>query len=487
MERAKNRIAIIGGGVSGLTAAYEVNKVIQKEKLPFNLILLEKRNNAGGMVKTIEIDGHAIDVGAASFDIRREDIRPFLDELGLSSEIQYNSRGKTDRYNGYDFIFNEKPTYHGVPIRRTDFLNDHGLTFNDKLKIMINGVFHRQKRGNDLSISTSEFLEYRFCKEVASLIAYPHYPENIYGSMELCPPRFFDPNLIHLFGYSDDSLYNIEDHIEQYSDEPGKEFRLMNGMKVLVDRLREETDHYIETGKQVTGMEILDQEIILLKVNETEEIRVGSVISAIPLTESHQILDKRWKDSALIPKPIVSSMCTVLFQLHKGTITKFPNGYGFVIPKRSSFHITKTTLLNRKWSSFENSEYDYLLVEFGRRQEETLIQLDDEAIVSIIEKELIQIMGLKYTYHFARVFRWQHAVPHLKLEDRRALENITKRLDSFFNQRGIFVGGNGLRGYGLPNAIAEGKELAQLTISYMREQMREQKNNPLLVSSSNKT
>lgn len=482
MERAKNRIAVIGGGISGLTAAYEINKAIQKEKLPFNFILLERRNQIGGMVKTIETEGHSIDVGAASFDIRRGDIRPFLEELGLFSEIQYSINGKTDRYNSHDFIFNKKPTYHGIPIRRKDFLYDRGLTLQDKLKVIINGSFHKQKKSGKHSISTSQFLEYRFCKDVVSFIAYPHYPENIYGSMELCPPNFFDPNLIDLFEYPDGLLNNRDEKIESYEDKPGNEFNLLNGMRDLVERLKQTTKEYIETGKQVTGMEILDQGLVLLKVNETEEIRVGSVISSIPLTESHQILDKRWKESQLIPKPIVSSMCTIFFQFKKGTITKYPKGYGFVIPKRSSFHITKTTLLNRKWPSFKDSEYDFLLVEFGRRQEETLIQLDDEAILSIIEKELTQIMGLKNSYHFARVFRWQHAVPHLQLEDRQKLERNKYRLDSFFRQRGIFIGGNGLRGYGLPNAIAEGKELAQAAITYMREQT----DHPLLPFSSSK-
>ncbi|UJF15169.1 FAD-dependent oxidoreductase [Jeotgalibaca sp. MA1X17-3] len=326
MERAKNRIAVIGGGISGLTAAYEINKAIQKEKLPFNFILLERRNKIGGMVKTIEMEGHSIDVGAASFDIRREDIRPFLEELGLSAEIQYSISGKSDRYNGHDFIYNEKPTYHGVPIRRTGFLHDRGLTLHDKLKVIINGSFHKQKKSETYSISTSQFLEYRLCKEAATFIAYPHYPENIYGSMELCPPNFFDPNLIDLFEYSDEPLNNIKEKIEPYKDKPGNEFNLLNGMRVFVDRLKQQTEAYIETGKQVTGMEMLDQGLVLLKVNETEEIRVGSVISSIPLTESHQILDKRWKESELIPKPIVSSMCTILFQFKKERLLNFQRG-----------------------------------------------------------------------------------------------------------------------------------------------------------------
>ena len=468
MERAKKRIAIIGGGISGLTAAYEINKAIEQEKLPFQFFLLESRSKMGGIVKTLKINGDSIDVGASSFDIRREDIRSFFEELGLSSEIEYSSCGKTDQFNGHEFIYSKKPTYHGIPIRTRDILFDKGFSWIEKIKTLRNRIVNSSKEGLNTSATTMDFLEHHFSKEVATLVAYPQYSESIYGSMELCPASYFDDNLIVLFEHS--SLL-VGDLIKEYSDDLKKEYRFINGMETLVNRLLcplEES--HLEPGKRVTSIERLDEETLLLKLNETEEIRVGCVISTIPLTEMYQILDENSKKSGLIPKPSVSSMCTIFFQFPKGAIKRFPIGNGFVIPKRSSFHITKTTILNRKWPSLHHAAYDYLVVDIGRKQEETLIQLDDSTILSIIERELKQILGLKDSYLYARVFRWPQSVPHLKLQQRKELEKNSGRLDEFFRTKGIFIGGNGLRGYGLPNAIMEGKELAEAALLYMREQ-----------------
>ena len=92
MERVNRKIAIIGGGLRGLTAAYEIDKAIRDKQLPFEYMIIEERAHVGGMIRTIEVDGFAVDTGASSFDLRRADVRGFLEELGLYADIQFNIR-----------------------------------------------------------------------------------------------------------------------------------------------------------------------------------------------------------------------------------------------------------------------------------------------------------------------------------------------------------------------------------------------------------
>lgn len=469
MERARKKIAIIGSGISGLVAAYEVNKYIQKEQLPFEILLLEKRLTPGGLIKTIETEDGFVDVGASSFDIRKSDIRPFLEELGLLDQVQYSTGGKMDRFSGHEFINMDKPTYHGIPLQLKDIMHDKELSFKDKLAVIVNSSFNNMKRGTDPCITTEEFLEYRFCKEVSSLIAYPNYPENIYGSLELCPPQFFDSNLVELFEYSDSRMKMNPEELEFYMDGSGKEYTLKNGLSVLVSRLLQDVQSFIQTDKSVTEVTQIDQGIHLLKLNKNEELRVGSLISTIPLSENYHLFSKRSGNDELIPKPVRAGMGTVLFQFPKGVIGRYPHGYGFVIPKRSSYHISKAIFLNRKWPSFEHSEFDNLLIDIGRRQEDTIIELPDETILDFIEKELQEILHLDGTYHYARVYRWSNAIPHISIEERKNLIKNEAQFEKEFNSKGIFLGGNGLHGYGMKNAIREGQILAVKAIEYMKE------------------
>ena len=465
MERAKKRIAIIGGGLSGLVAAYELNKRIQQESLPFEFILLEKNTDSGGMIRTFQTEDGPVDVGASSFVLRRGDIRPLLQELGLENNIQYSIGNKMERFNNHEFVSNEKPTYHGLPLKIRDILYDKELSTSEKLKVLYNYSFYSYRNSKDPLLSTKQFLDLRFCQEVSNLIAYPNYSENIYGSMELAPPSLLDPLLLELF----ENNSSIEEKdFDKVMDGPGTEFTLVGGMSLLVNRLLEFVGKEVKTNQQLTHVERIEKGILLLTLNKKEEIRVGSIVSTVPVSELATITSEMQFISNLVPQTLNSSMGTILFQFPKGAFERTPNGYGFVVPKRSTYHITKGTFLNRKWPSFAGAKFDYLLIDIGRRQEDTIIRLPDEAILSIVEEELKEILGLKKPHKFARVYRWSQAVPHMTQEVRQTLSENEERFKERFHSRGIFVGGNGLHGYGMQNAIREGITLANQAIEYMK-------------------
>ncbi len=468
--RGNKRIAILGSGLSGLVTAYELNKAIEAEGLPFEFVLLEKRDRTGGTIRTVQTDEGPVDIGASSFDIRRDDIRPFLIELGLEDEIQYSTGGKLDRFSTNEFVTSKKPSYHGIPINFSDIMHEKELSLSDKLSVLINHSFNNMKLGMDSNTTTSEFLEYRFCKAVSTMIAYPNFPENIFGSMELCPPAFFDQNLINLFENTN-SRYNLKEaELAHYMDGEGSEYTLKGGLAVLVETLMEKIPDVVLTGKKVTNLYGMDENVFLMTLNDNESLRAKTVISTLSIAESAPLLNNCEDIGIKIPQAQVSSMGTILYRFEKGALTRYPEGYGFVIPKRSSFHITKTSLLNRKWPSLKDADHDILLVEVGRRLEDTIVQLSDEAFLNIINEEVNEIFQVKGAYRSAKVYRWINNIPHLEANERNELNEITTIHKKRINDKGIFMGGNGFRGYGLPNAINEGKRLAREALAYMKAQ-----------------
>lgn len=467
MERAKKRVAIVGGGLSGLVAAYEIKKAIMKENLPFDFVVLERMSFSGGMIRTFQTEDGPVDVGASSFDLRRGDERSFLAELGLEDQIQYSQGGKLDRYSNHEFVSSDKPTYHGIPLRIVDLFYDKELSTGDKLRALFNYSSNQARSCEKKQLTTKEFLDLRFCSEISNLIALPHYPENIYGSMELCAPPFFDPNLLSLFEKGTARKVDVAER-ERLMDRSGQEYTLVGGMATLVHRLLEFVGDHVETNRQLTDVSRLERGVLSLELNKEDEIRVGSIISTVSISELTHIMKEGKRGSGLLPVTSNSDMGTILFQFPKGAITRYPSGFGFVIPKRSVFHISKATFLNRKWESLADAKYDYLLVEVGRRQEDMLIQLPDEAILPIIEQELEEILGLRESYHSASVFRWQQATPHVTKEAREAMVQNEERFKNSFSKRGIFIGGNGYHGYGMHNAIKEGRTLAANALAYMK-------------------
>ncbi|WP_137811408.1 NAD(P)-binding protein, partial [Gordonia sp. GAMMA] len=62
------RIAIVGGGISGLTAAYRLRRALGPDA---HLDLLEASGRVGGVLHTTTVGGRAVDVGAEAFIVRR--------------------------------------------------------------------------------------------------------------------------------------------------------------------------------------------------------------------------------------------------------------------------------------------------------------------------------------------------------------------------------------------------------------------------------
>ncbi|WP_280315020.1 FAD-dependent oxidoreductase [Nocardia wallacei] len=80
------RIAVVGAGISGLVAAYRLRKALGPK---LELVLLERSERIGGILRTDDIAGEPVDLGAEAFVGRRPEIPALLGELGLADQLVY--------------------------------------------------------------------------------------------------------------------------------------------------------------------------------------------------------------------------------------------------------------------------------------------------------------------------------------------------------------------------------------------------------------
>ncbi len=467
MEKMKKRIAIIGGGLRGLAAAYEIDKAIREQNLPFDYVVLEDRSSVGGMIHTIEMDGYSIDVGASAFDSRRADISDFLKELGLEGEKQFSRGGKLVLFDGSAVIDGVMPTYHGMPLFPNDIWQANGLTLDAKLRAFMNSIFLSKNLHENPEYSTDKFLEFRLGREVVDYMAEPYYPDNVYGSMELMPVKLFDENLVAIYGKGHIGKRD-KDRLMHYADGSGREYTFKKGLASLTKHLAQMMDGHIYLNQKVKSLSNASEDLLLIELNGRESMRAGSVVVTTNPEESLGFLDG-FPNGIAFPKAQSTSVGTVFFKLNKKSVKSLPQGQGFVIPRKSSYHSTKVVILNNKWPLFEQAEYYYVLVEFGRRLEETLIELADDLVMDIIKNEVKEILGLTEEPLQTAFYRWEKAVPHFSLQQRQEMLEAGYPVHGEYAKRGIFVGGNGITGYGMENAIIEGKRLADEAIRYMRK------------------
>lgn len=78
------RIAVIGGGISGLTAAYRLRRTLGPDAV---LEVFESRERLGGILRTVDVGGQSVDVGAEAFIVRRPEALDLVTELGLADRV----------------------------------------------------------------------------------------------------------------------------------------------------------------------------------------------------------------------------------------------------------------------------------------------------------------------------------------------------------------------------------------------------------------
>ena len=86
MTTTRPSVAVIGGGISGLVAAYRLRRSLGSEA---DITIVDDSPRLGGKLRTIDLGGGPIDIGAEAFIARRPEVPALLAELGLTDQIVY--------------------------------------------------------------------------------------------------------------------------------------------------------------------------------------------------------------------------------------------------------------------------------------------------------------------------------------------------------------------------------------------------------------
>ncbi|MFE3291206.1 FAD-dependent oxidoreductase, partial [Rhodococcus sp. NPDC059234] len=84
-------VAVVGGGISGLTAAYRLRGALGPAA---RIVVLEASDRIGGKLRTTDMAGGPVDVGAEAFIERRPEVPALLAELGLSDQVEHPSSAR---------------------------------------------------------------------------------------------------------------------------------------------------------------------------------------------------------------------------------------------------------------------------------------------------------------------------------------------------------------------------------------------------------
>ena len=278
------RIAIVGGGVSGLAAAWELRRRLGPEA---HIQILEAYDRIGGKLKTVDFSDGPVDMGAEAFLTRRTGLAGVITELDLGDELRVPSGARSAFLVDGELVDIPAATMMGVPARGADVAEVLTPEACAAIDAERDGAPLPWTPGDDANVG--ELVRQRFTGEVVDRLVSPMLGGVYSSSADDLGVRATIPELA-------DALDNLADRgedvhlstaVQQVLDEraaasasgdgtPGPAFNtLATGYRTLVNRLAEASAADIRVNTQVESIGHLTDRIYLEPVD-------GSTLSSSP-------------------------------------------------------------------------------------------------------------------------------------------------------------------------------------------------------------
>jgi len=469
----EKRVAILGGGLSGLAAAYFLAQ--KKQQCPhLRVDLYERASRVGGVIETYIADGVVIERGPDAFFAKDSSIFPILQELGLSEDLVVQNPEAGPTYISHHGRLLPLPpgTEMGVPRRLLPLVRTPLLTPLGKIRAALDFVLPPADAQGDVSVG--EFFRRRFGDEVVESLIDP-LVGTVYGaeadilSLDTLFPTYRELERRYrslLFGLRRTARPSSQGRIKgsSRSPGPGKFVTLRSGLEGLVRRFAEALP--LDTVHVQTGVEALSREgdRWMIRLSTGERISADAIVSALPAWELARLLREfGLEDGASLLEEIpYSSTANVAFHFTSPSLFDFP-GAAILISPRERRVVSSLSYTSRKWPHTVPPGEALVRAFVDRRYVEQCTT--DTALLEAVQEDLAHIFGKLPPVRFALVSSFSRSLPLYTVGHKERLARIRTFLTNF--SPSFIVRGAVFTGVGIPDCIVGGKRAAEEVLAHL--------------------
>lgn len=470
------RIAIIGGGVSGLSAAYALEK--QKKKgAELNYVLFEASSRLGGVIGTEWVNDFVIEAGPDSFLTEKPWATDLCRELGLGDQLIASNDAERRTYillNGRLVPLPDGLTFM-VP---TDFpaaFFSPLFSWPTKLRFLREWFYRPAPEAPEST--AAEFVDRHYGREMVERVADPLLA-GVYGgsAYELSATsvlaRFTEieakqgslgramvaARKLRTLSAEQSSGGQPTAAVPTKTGATRSLFTsLKGGMQTLTDAIAAqiaESEHRLNTQVETVNPEF--GKWLVSSSGRTEEF--DGVIMATPAYVAADLLRNQIPQiSAELEQISYSSSITVALGYDAKTRKSLPAGFGFLVPRGEGKRMLACTFVHTKFSGRAPEDGALIRCFLGGSRDEQILQLPEAEIISIVRRELQEILDIAAEPDFVKIFKWPHAMAQYTVGHKARIESIRKII---FSAPGLALAGNAYGGIGIPDCIRSGSEAA---------------------------
>lgn len=465
----ERRVVVIGGGITGLTAAY---RLLQKRHdasgAPIAVTLLEAAPRVGGKIQTERRDGFVIDAGPDSFVVARPHATALCKELGLGDRLIGTSERARKVYIRSGGVEHQLPegVVLGIPTRILPLVRTPLFSWPAKVRMGLDLVLPRRRGGSDESVGS--FMRRRLGREAVERLAEPLLGGIFAGNVDTLSVRAAFPQLVELeekYGsLIRGTLAQKAKRAAPNSGKPASVFHsLIGGMGELIEALARSVDKLggtIRVGAEVEAIAEgdLDSRYRVMVRGDAEAIPADDVVLCAPAYAAADLLDGIDRDLAgrLRQIPYVST-ATVAIGFPRADVPHALDAAGLILPKGEKRGVLAATFVSSKWVGRAPSDIALMRVFVGGYRDPGALSQSDEELVALARRELEALVGVRARPVITRVYRYPrgNAQPSIGHPDRLArMRTLAAK------HPGLHLAGAAFDGVGIPDCVRQAEAVA---------------------------
>jgi protoporphyrinogen/coproporphyrinogen III oxidase len=466
------RVAVVGGGIAGLSAAYTLAKA-RREGAPVEGILLEASDRLGGVIQSEQVEGCVVEAGPDSFLTEKPEAAALARELGLGGLLTGSNDSERKTYILHRGKLQPLPD--GlmllVPTRVWPMITTPLLPLSSKFA-MAGEWFQRPRANAPQDESVADFVTRHFGPAMLENIADPLLA-GVYGGNSA---RLSVRSVLARFWKMEREQGSLtratlaamrKRRANAAGDPPPLFMTLQGGLSQLTAKLAAQLDpatvflrRRVETVERGAGAETKN---FRARLEDGARLEFDAVILALPAPGAARILaDLNAPLAGRLAEIPYSSAMTVSMGFEAHEMGDLLPGFGFLVPAKERRRLLACTFVHRKFPENVDKGRALLRCFLGGSRDAQVLGLGDDEALSLVRGELGEILGLSAGPLFTRVHRWPDSMAQYVVGHQERLRAINSEVEIL---PGIYLAGNAYSGIGLSDCIRTGRAAAERALA----------------------
>lgn len=441
-------IAILGGGISGLTIAHELKKIGKQ------FILLEADSKVGGKIKSIQVGDYTFELGPNTVLVNNKEIKNLLDELKLTEEIiQPDEIAVKKRFVLYHGKMEALPTGPGA------IFSSKLLSFRSILKVISEPL---KKAKTEQEESLADFTRRRLGNQIYENFVYP-FVTGIYAGD---PEKMTMDYTLKILKEAEQKHGSIirgmmkimkQKKVENESANLPKQkiFTFQEGLQRLPLRLAENCQEEIQCNAQISKIEKQGEQyhISYTQQGKPNSIAVDQVISTIPTAVLSKVIlwDSNFQSSIKNIHYVPAFVSHFAFD--KKHINTPEKAFGLLSREKEDAAFLGILFNSKFFPHSAPKDKELITVISGGYKHKAYLELDQKEIQQKIKTALKELFHTTSEPDFEHFYAWKQGIPQYEMGHKKIVESI-----ELFEQQNnnFFILGNFRDGISVSDCVANG-------------------------------